>query len=510
MKRNHVATALIAGLVGGGGLAGLADHASAVNLNPNGLGQVLIYPYYTVNAGQQTLLTVLNTTNVGKVVKVRFLEGYNGREVLDFNLYLSLYDAWTANIFALSDAGLGSDLAGIFTTDTSCTDPVLTTSGSLNLGTGPARGYQRFRNDKYTSSAADTGPATDARTREGHVEMILMSDVLPGSELNADITHVNGVPARCATNLAAAPGYAAPIINGTTLADGGLFGSASIVDVEQGTFYAYNADALDGFSYVSLFTPPGDPQPTLASANDRGSAQTATSRVFANGESLTSIFPGPTPDSRPIDAVSSLFAADDVYNEYVVSQNGAIGTDWVLTFPTKRFYVDAQPGGAIAGATSVFAPFEQRFGANNPGQSCITIGTSTGVLDREENISAYPEPCGFSQCPPPPPDQLFCLETNVFRFATTSVLGSELSGPIFPSFMAQGMVRLDLSGFGHDLHPATNGNVFHGLPVTGFAATRFVNNFIPLPGGSFALSNYTAAYHHRPTTSCTNGDVPCL
>ena len=73
-------------------------------------GQVLLYPYYTTRADSAgnayaTLLSVINDNASTKAVPVRFLEGRNSREVLDFNLYLSLYDAWTANIFALSDAG---------------------------------------------------------------------------------------------------------------------------------------------------------------------------------------------------------------------------------------------------------------------------------------------------------------------------------------------------------------------------------------------------------------------
>src|ERR1700745_2440455 len=97
---------------------------TAVNMNPDGLGQVLLYPYYTVNGGQQTLLSVVNTDTVnGKAVKVRFLEGYNSREVLDFNLFLSPAAVWTANVFALSDAGISGTGAGIFTTDNSCTAP---------------------------------------------------------------------------------------------------------------------------------------------------------------------------------------------------------------------------------------------------------------------------------------------------------------------------------------------------------------------------------------------------
>lgn len=513
MQRSCVTTAIIACFVG------VADHASAVNLNPNGMGQVLLYPYYTVNAGQQTLVTVINTTNVGKVVKVRFLEGYNGREVLDFNLYLSHDDVWTGNIFSLADAGLSGDGAGIFTTDTSCTDPALISSGTIHTAAGP-HGYQQFRNANYTGSAVDTGPTDDARTREGHLEMILMSDVISGSPLDLEITHAPpiGVPPDCAVAvLENAQGYAPPTSSpatdsNSTIADGGLFGSASVVDVEEGTFYAYNADAIDGFSYLSLYTPPGDPKPTLESVNDRGNPLTATSRVFVNGESLTSTFPSATPGSRTIDAISSLFAADGVYNEYVTAQDGSIGSDWVVTFPTKRFYVDAQPGGAVAGAARVFAPLEKLFGASDPGQSCITIDSSTDVFNREGGVLPFARNCGVL-CPPGgPPTPLFCLETNVLRFATTSVLGSKLPGPTFPS-LGQGFAKLNLNltfnGIAHDLSAASNGNVFHGLPVTGFAVAKFVNNFVPLPGGSTALANYTSAYHHRTTTSCSHATGRC-
>jgi hypothetical protein len=479
MRRTSIAIAVIAGL------AGFANHASAVNLNPNGLGQVLIYPYYTVTAGQQTLLSVVNTTNVGKAIKVHFLEGYNGRDVLDFNVFLSRYDVWTAVVFKLSDAGITGEGAGIFTTDKSCMAPTLT-QGPLANGAG----YQKFLNFAYTGADADTGPTTEGRTNEGHFELITMADVVPASMLDLDITHVNGVPPRCASaelDLESGNAFVAPT--------SGLFGSVSIVDVAQGTFYAYNADAIEGFTYVPLISQTGE-APTLASANDRNSPLTVTSRVFADGESFTSIFP----KSRAIDAVSSVFAADNIYNEYVATQDGAIGTDWVLTFPTKRFYVDPQF------VTIAVPPFEHLFGAldsgNGPGQSCTVVGV--GIFDREESSNTV---CGFSQCPPGAPPLPICLETNVIRFAATSVMGSELPAQRSIS-LGQGMLRLALAGPGHDMNPANNGNVFHGLPVTGFAATKFVNNFVALPGGGYALANYTAAYHHRATNHCTNNG-PC-
>jgi hypothetical protein len=68
---------LYAALAGLGAL-GATGAAQAVNVNPDGLGQALIYPYYTTqgtNAPYNSLLSVVNSTNSGKVVKVRFLEG---------------------------------------------------------------------------------------------------------------------------------------------------------------------------------------------------------------------------------------------------------------------------------------------------------------------------------------------------------------------------------------------------------------------------------------------------
>jgi hypothetical protein len=486
MNRNSLTTAVIAGIAG---VAGIANMASAVNLNPDGLGQVLLYPYYTVNAHQQTLLSVVNTDTVnGKAVKVRFLEGYNSREVLDFNLFLSPADVWTAGIFSLSDAGVSGTGAGIFTFDNSCTAPKFP-EGPLANG---AR-YQHFLNYAYTGANADTGPTTDDRTREGHFEMIQMSDIVPGSDLAFDVTHVNSVPSDCSS---AETDFE---VNGTdTVAPtGGLFGAAAVVNVGQGTFYAYNADAIDGFSAIKLNTPTGFLTPTLAQVND-AAAGTATSFVFNNGALVTSPYPAP---AQSIDAVSSLFEAANIYNQYETSTNGGVGTDWVVNFPTKRFYVDAK----TFSLAKVIPPFEHLFGAketgNDVGLSCTIVGIT--IFDREENTTT-PTGCGFSPCPPGQPPSSVCHETNVITFdltGTASILGSTLTANIQP-IGNTGWTNLTLTGNGHDMRLANNGNQFHGLPITGFQATEFVNGSV---GG--VLSNYSGVFRHRQSRSCTNAGV---
>jgi hypothetical protein len=111
MKKKLLPVAMAAALAGG------VHNANAVFVNADGLGQVLLYPFYTTEGGQDTYINLVNTTNRVKAVKVRILEAMNSQEVLDFNLYLSPNDHWSAVILA-SGAG-----AAIRTADTSCTVP---------------------------------------------------------------------------------------------------------------------------------------------------------------------------------------------------------------------------------------------------------------------------------------------------------------------------------------------------------------------------------------------------
>ena len=64
-------------------LAACSTGVSAdVALNAHGLGQGLLFPYYTVEDGKTTAFAIHNTTAVGKALKVRIMESYAGRDVL--------------------------------------------------------------------------------------------------------------------------------------------------------------------------------------------------------------------------------------------------------------------------------------------------------------------------------------------------------------------------------------------------------------------------------------------
>lgn len=99
--------------------AGQAD--AAMYLDPHGQGQVLLYPYYSVNAGQSSLVSLVNTTARGKMLHVSFRKGVSGEETLDFYVYLAPRDTWTATVFA-TDA---QSVANLLTDDGSCSNPDL-------------------------------------------------------------------------------------------------------------------------------------------------------------------------------------------------------------------------------------------------------------------------------------------------------------------------------------------------------------------------------------------------
>jgi hypothetical protein len=170
MNRKNLTAAVLAGLAGAAGIAGTAQ---AVNLNPDGLGQVLVYPYYSSNSGNDTILSVVNTTDNAKAVKVRFKEGFNSREVLDFNMYMSAWDVWVAAI--TDDNGTPT----LIIPDTTCTVPYLYGNGIAN---GLDYGMQPFLDFAYTGVHADGGPTSIQRAAEGHFEMIEMGTMNNDSE----------------------------------------------------------------------------------------------------------------------------------------------------------------------------------------------------------------------------------------------------------------------------------------------------------------------------------------
>lgn len=495
----------------------LAAHpaAAAVHVSPDGQGQVLLFPYYTVNANNNTMISLANHTAEVKAVKVRFREAMNGREVLDFNLYLAPFASWRAMLRSPGE----SDPAWLFTPDRACTVPSIPEAGVP------------FRNHFYTGSQDDDGPNQLDRTREGFVEVIEMGVVVddgddegprfplpdaPGNRAGTDNTvehsgrhfaHdaslVDGVPRNCAALYQAWRDGAWDSKPDVDLDEpsGGLAGSFAIVDVEDGVAYSQRAEALDGFFTVAdsaeLHTTPGSVFPDLAAARTRASG--AVESMVA-GQILH--WTPATPQ-----AVSSVLMHRQAFNDFSSSAALLGASEWVLTFPTKNLH--GRYGSPDVLARRPFADLAD----DHPENSTIPGNiTDTSVFDPEgscENIDlAFHRPsgerltpaiCYFDPCPEPesPPPTRLCHQANVVAWnqaaaveaGATEIFGARRVASNHEIYvydgsggrLESGQIALSLgdeSNFmiADPVSPAgTVRDRLFGLPAIGFWAGRFVN-----------------------------------
>ena len=451
-------------------ITALIQFANAANLNPDGTGQALIYPYYTVNNDLNTLLSVVNTHDEVKAIKVRFLEGDGGATVLDFNLYLAPFDVWTAATAVTSEGD-----AVLTTTDSSCA-PFLSNPEDF------------FYND-FTLPVT---PISKDIEREGHFEIIEMG-VVTDPVLALAATHVNGTPVNCAAlGTAWLPGgqWSIEPTDGIGAATGGLFGHALIVDVAEGTAVSYRADTIDNFYAQGdfLHTDPGALEPSMASAHPR-------SLIIDSGKAIESTW------TTGQDAISALFMRDQIINEYVLGSGINAKTEWVVTFPTKSFYVtDTEPR----------APFNSVLPAthyHNPSNgACETLILT--YYDREhQTIDTTGSLPGLI-----PGQYKTCWNSNVVQMynprigqppeAVSPILGSTNVEGINTNPYEAGLAVLEFT----EAQPLTDANnlyTYQGYPVTGFAVQTYTNTNAQ-PG---LLAQYGALFNHTYRVFITSANT---
>lgn len=477
MKKKVLSAAVLAAMSVGS--------AQAVNLSQTGTGEVMIVPYYTVQGGEETVFSIVNTTDETKAVKVRFHEPMNSREVLDFNLYLSPYDVWTAKVLDNS-AGNG---ATIITSDKSCTVPAI--DDLVSTTTEDFRPYAY--NGQMADSPADGGPTGLERTREGYFEIIEMGiwandgdGVLPWGVGAPDSTHVSGTPENCATLRASWADGGLWTINGNedvAAPTGGLFAAAAVINVQAGTEMEVEATTLEAFSNIAQHTAPGYLTPNLSSASPAESVVMLNDGVSDGAQVYEDAW------LFGEDAVTAVLQAQVVMNEYTVNPATAASTDWVVTFPTKRFYTDSQ----------VWRGYENPFSSNFPmaGQACETV--TAVYFDREEQLVT-----GTTDFSPLPDGATFdlCYEANVVNFEDSNVLSSELVdtsfsvAPFTSGWAAFGFIEVE-----HEL-VAPSGRTYEGLPSIGFRATKLMNANVGV-GAAYGVSE-----QHKYERVVWGGPVP--
>ncbi|WP_223789431.1 hypothetical protein [Marinicella meishanensis] len=432
---------------------------SAAHLSDSGEGEVLVFPYYTVNNDLATLIKINNNRDEAKAIKVNFLEGNNMEMTLSYNVYLGPHDSWEVALVATTatiNGVIGEPSVLHVTPDTSCA-PYLNKAGQEFLPFG----LSNFPSD---SAIMD-------RVTQGMVQVFEMGELPQDVAAWVDYTN-SGVPANCGAFVSE---WNDGEWNATELtpATGGLSGTASIIGVSEGSSITYNADAINNFypPTTVIHTEPGNFLPNLNSAAPH-------SVVYSDGQIYESNW------ETGADAISALFMSQSISNDFILGSFIAAKTEWVVSFPTKGFYVNDQ---------APKAPFQSVY--QEAEGACVNFGrirnfpTSFGggygaVIGDNNN--------GQVCTPPPRPEiKTMCWAANVMFFyncepGNTKEEGAQILGAYNNQYGIRvkpyetGKSTIDFSTMvdyaSTALKDADEQYTYHGFPVTGFAISKFTNS----------------------------------
>jgi len=514
MKKSTLALSIAAAL-GGLGLAGTASAmttldttgtATKLTLNPNGIGHQLVFPYFTAQGDNATLLSIVNTdTTNGKLVKVRFRGASNSDDLYDFQVLMSPADVWTAAVS--KDATTG--VAKLSTSDNTCTVPATI-------------------NGNFSTNRVDPKPTkgdSANETREGYVEVINMADIPPtgaGSALYTAIKHDSkGVAACTATRLEASlftdtdrAGYVARGLNNPT---GGLFGDWIILNQANTAAWSGAAtalQALDGSdanaSGMMVVWPqksgnlPASPAISAMTADPILTNSIVTAQFYDLPDMST---PYVTNDSSPLvraAAATGQLAVKAFANQYVTSDDIAAVTDILFSQPTRRYHAavnytatstaDGNTGTTGTAAAAVYS--SNTNGYYQPGntdivnrQLCVNDVSMPGaskandLFNRSEvtpNETTVNEFVISPQVPAPGAKPFyFCGEASVLSINATSATD--------PSALGATVARSDVT------YAATYDNGWMVFSFTG--GTNSTGNGYPVLGQSFMrIANGTVNY----------------
>ena len=556
MKKNVLAVS-IAAMIGGLGFAGVASAGSAFSnvpgvgtgfaiadelaVVPEGVGHILVVPYFTTQEGNVSLLNIVNTDTVnGKAVKLRYRGAANSDDIYDITVLLSPGDVWSANV------SQANGVSTLTTNDKSCTLPA---------------------NVNAAFSGGRTKGGSDAQTLEGYIEILNMADI--PATLAADATgalstvdnplykaikHVNGV-APCSTvpsQLKDVVAVATTISNAATAAtslaanewngrgfnypSGGLMANWSIVNLSKAGSFTGAATAIaatDGTSDRAIGNLVFSPQDSAFQPADAAAVTARVHPAFLTADPLLAggVYKDGTTIAQPViqaslydfpdlstpyvtnpatlgnalkqaEALSAALATKSVTNEYMTSPSVSFATDWTFSMPARRYNVALDYNGAtakevvyagtlnvaaalpatavVAGAVGTYFTTNNTQLSADKSQICVTPG-ALNYYDTEEQGAA-----GGSYVISPQPigaKLAFCGETSVLTFnnATGSVLGAKIATQNIVT--KQNATTTFTDGWMSVQTPGnTVGTATIGLPVIGHAFAKALGSSANLGG----------------------------
>jgi hypothetical protein len=451
-----------------------AGYAGIVNAQPtladnSGLGNLGIVPYYTVNSGYTTGVSVINTGPNTQVVKVRLRRAVDSMDALDFNVVLSPFDVWTGYVQQEPFDGEEFNQIRFYSNDKSCVVPDFTNENYFIMPNtfrlGAEEGYIEImgmaspfdENQPIAISAlhgADGIPADCDRVRDNFFAGTNASDYYPSTAAALlGTTRTRGVINSAITwqRLQTATGAVAtpfsPVPSSYETPDNVLKVSYFIKDddtgIEFGNDAVHIADFLDGASMTNqqVGINAGDLQGFDHPDLD-GGAPTSDLEAWAGAATVGAYEP-----------LRDALGADQVINDWSGAVNDlfTVDTDWVVTTPgqylmtNQAAYIDAieettdgaDPADALTGTlrcTGGLLPSTSPGGPNeyvaSTGANCdfrdIPLTVTATVYDREEGvIDVTEDELVVSPSPVIPPQIVnFNQEVNVVQWGTEPVLDS--------------------------------------------------------------------------------------
>lgn len=454
---------------------GIFTGVQAVHVNSDGTGQVLLFPFFNAHPGYVTNINLVNSTDQTKAVKIRFREGKDSNDILNFNLYMSPEDVWSGTIRKDDKSA-----AGLFSTlDRSCTYPVRMAADC----TQPDR-CEVLKTFDGKNIAYD-----NLDTQEGYVEVIEMG-VVTDPAIQAAVKHAKGKPANCQEVadawektgvFSSGTGNAAKGLSAPT---GGLFGSSAVLNIAEGAAFAIDPVAIDNYSTQPQHYRPNVYDeyllPSLASGNVTqsnimvGKANGESDMVVTNWKSQTTdpcAVEGTRCGQNPY-PIAHVLATPYLMNEYFLDPtNGYDGhTDWVVTFPMKKHGINQGATDVVAKIDSLYDREESRaWGLGTAADQYFGFMSSTGYSDqtsltREVNV-------------------LSLVSTDPSYDKTRTVMSSHAAqkvsaGPFvhgwarvtFPNYTLGGAVESANSYGANPLNYRSDSFIYNGVPSIGFAA----------------------------------------
>jgi len=504
MKKSMLAMS-VAAAIGGLGFAGSAlaiqstslTYATATNLavNPGGIGHQLLFPYFSTQGDNATLINVVNTDTVGKVVKFRFRGAGNSDDLFDFQVLMSPGDVWTAAV--TKDATTGA--SKLTTSDKTCT---------LGLGTG-------------AFATVRTDPKKDAgETLEGYLEVLNMADIITDSALYKTIKHSAGVATCSLTVLDTALGTDiadenAAAARGLTTPTTGLVGDWILLNQANTAAWSGSATALEArdnngvpaggrivFWPQKFGTPVFSGGTTLANVTadplfnqPSASAPYVAYQLYDLPDLSTPYVTGLSTAAEQADQNTLAIAVQSVTNEFVTFDGIAAVTDWLFSQPTRRYHVavnynggsssagalvfrDGGTGTAFYNTTNTSLLASQR-------QACLNNTSAPhrdSLFDREETTPGLADNPFVPSPNTPEAAQVvyLCGEANVYSI--------NAGGVTDPSALGAKVARGDITfAYADGWGTWGMGNGSLGIPVLGSAFLRASNGPV----------NYGFAFPHK-------------